>query len=145
MKKLLAIVLLLGSLVGCSEEKVEEKTIVCTYSQSGLVTENAIVYEGDKVVKQTLTNQIDYEMFGLTKEQTEYSTEEYAALYDVNGVEYTYSIEGTILTETIVIDYKKADLNELSNASLIQMEEDAKYVSFEKTIESLENSGFICK
>ena len=142
MKKLLICLCLMIGLVGCSKS---ETVTVCSISSTGLVMENTIVAQSDKIVKQTLVNQIDFEMAAMTKEQVEELVQVYVSLYNIEGVEYSYEIEGSILTETIVIDYSKASLEDLQRVELIQNIDDVEYISLEKTIDSLESTGFICK
>lgn len=140
MKKLL--ICLLFILSGCTSEK----TTVCKVKEEGLSIVNTIVSEENRVIKQTLMNEIQYDLMGYDEKDIESFTELYSRAYDIEGVEYTYEVkEGNLLIETIVVNYKKVDLNSLKTLGLVENLDNMKYISLDRTISSLEDLGYKCE
>lgn len=152
MKKFLAL-LCVCCLVGCSNKAPEKATKVCKGDLNGVEITHTYELEDDKIVKQTTENRIDVTTLGLDEEtlnlfieQMEESMADTELTYDVKGVSYEHSVSKELLTEKITIDYLNSDMDDLIKAGLIESKSgSAAYVSYEMTMESLEQSGFVCE
>ena len=147
MKKLLCMLCLAACvLCGCSSNKTE--TLKCTGTLSGVINvTNTIEYEDDKVLKQTLVNVVTVEDLGISESDLETLVSQYSGSYDIDGVTYSYKIEEGVFTETIAIDFEKANFDDLATAGLISAEEEGTitYISLEETKEALETASFVCE
>lgn len=148
MKRLLSLIFVLFLLVGCGGSDSSE-TMVCKGTTSGVIeVTNTVEYNGDKVLKQEIKNEVTLEKLGLNKESLETLVSQYSSAYDIEGVTYEYSIsEEGLFTETIGIDFEKADFNKLQSVGLIETEDgkEITFVSFSATKEALETFGLKCE
>lgn len=140
MKKIVLCFCLL--LVGCSNK---ETTTVCAFTQENVKIVNTIVAQEDKVIKQTLENEIHYKNLELTKEDVVELANEYVESYDLEGLNYSFEVNEEHLLETITVDYSIVDIQELMNIGFIESVEDAKYISLKETLTTLKDTGFICE
>lgn len=140
MKKIVLCLCLL--LVGCSNK---ETTTVCAFTQENVKVVNTIVAQEDKVIKQTLENEIHYKNLELTKEDVVELANEYVESYDLEGLNYSFEVNEEHLLETITVDYSIVDIQELMNIGFIESVEDAKYISLRETLTTLKDTGFICE
>lgn len=129
-------------LVGCSNK---ETTTVCAFTQENVKIVNTIVAQDDKVIKQTLENEIHYKNLELTKEDVVELANEYVESYDLEGLNYSFEVNEEHLLETITVDYSIVDIQELMNIGFIESVEDAKYISLKETLTTLKDTGFICE
>ena len=150
MKKILAAVMIIGTvlLTGCGAEK--EKTMKCsrTINQAAIkmnLTYN-VTYKGDYVSKIESNEKItteDESTLELYKTQLENST---ASFKDIEHYDHEVKIDGNTLTSTITIDYEKIDTDKLIeiDSSMKQLIKDGK-ISVEN-IESLYSKlGVTCE
>lgn len=133
------------TLSACSDDEQTETSF--TNDQNGVEMTMTYTAEGDAVIKQTTSNVIDYEAAGLGGQ------EEAEAMFDpmiaegadVEGYEQSIEYGETSATEEVSIDYKVADLAELSQVpgfeGTANMEE-GDFVSLEESREMLESQGF---
>lgn len=146
MKKIAVFALLGLLLVGCSSSK--EKTTVCKGDLStGQSSEYTIESKGDKMTLLKSQNKMDTSDLGATEEQINAIMEQASKMYDgVKGVKYESKLENSMLIETIEINYKEADLDELEDLGLLQFEDSGKikYVSLDETVKSLEKDSYTC-
>lgn len=124
----------------------EPKTVVMNINQNGTNIDYQMDAEGDIVKKITQTSTLD--CTGYTEEQiaaVEEACAEYATVYgEIESVTYETKIDGTNFTEIITIDAPNIDeLKTIVELGLLQMEDDAKFISLEKSIELLESQGFV--
>ena len=140
MKKIVLCLCLL--LVGCSNK---ETTTICALTQENVKVVNTIVAQEDKVIKQTLENEIHYKNLELTKEDVVELANEYVESYDLEGLNYSFEVNEEHLLETITVDYSIVDIQELMNIGFIESVEDAKYISLKETLTTLKDTGFICE
>ena len=140
MKKIVLCLCLL--LVGCSNK---ETTTVCAFTQENVKIVNTIVAQEDKVIKQTLENEIHYKNLELTKEDVVELANEYVESYDLEGLNYSFEVNEEHLLETITVDYSIVDIQELMNIGFIESVDDAKYISLKETLTTLKDTGFICE
>lgn len=146
MKKLTVLLCVL-CLVGCSNTKTEKITKVCTLESDGIKITNTLEAEDDKIIVQTTESSIDYSYLDVTEEMLKGIMDEISAAYsELEGVEYTYSMDGSSVNDKTVVDYTKADLAALLEAGILESEEEKiNYVSLEQTVKALEEMGLTCK
>lgn len=144
MKKLLVLCGLL-CLVGCASEP-EKKTVVCEGQLNGGLHKVTLNAEDDTVLVQTTESELDFGTLGVTKEQVDQEIKKFEDIFNMKGLEYTHSVEDTVLKEKISIDYQTADFKELLTKGIVESDSnEATYVSLEKTVKGLESQGYTCK
>lgn len=147
MKKMGALTLMLLMLTGCFGDK--ETTTVCKSETNYGVQTETIDADGDKVTKykavltQDLSEFIDTEKYTDKELEEKYAENTKIDYSNIKGVKYSLKIEKGILTETIEVDYTKADIAELTKKGLIvEQGKTVDYISLEKTVEaSKKNKG----
>lgn len=138
--------LMIFLLVGCGDKKEDKReTTVLTYEANGVSIEYRMESTGDVVKKITQESTLDYSAY--TDDQIlamEELLEEYALEYNkMKSVTYSYKNEGSTFVETIVMDTTvDGALEELQSIGMGTLEEDAKYISLEMTIDNMESMGF---
>lgn len=150
MKKILAAIIIVGTVLftGCGAEK--EKTMKCsrTINQATIkmnLTYN-VTYKGDYVTKIKSSEEItteDNSTLESYKTQLESTT---ASFKDIEHYDHEVKIDGNTLTSTITIDYEKIDTDKLIeiDSSMKQIIKDGK-ISVE-TIEALYSQlGVTCE
>lgn len=123
----------------------EEQMVTLLYEQDGVTMEYTMEATGDKVHTITQVSKMDCSLY--TEEQValvEQSLEEYSAVYDeYEGVEYSYTLEDAMISETIKMDVSDSDtIDALSESGLLPIEGEADYISLEKTVDNLEEQGW---
>lgn len=148
MKKLLCALFVLCLLCGCGGEK-ETKTLVCSGVTSGIIdVTNTLTYENDKVLKQTIKNEVSLEALNVDATTMESLTKQFETAYDINGVNYKWEIKDNVFVEEITVDFEKADFEALKKVQLIDAQDDSStvtYISLEQTRKVLEGLGMTCK
>lgn len=148
MRKLLCIcisTLMLLAMTACS---TKEQTVVMTFNQDGVEMQFQMDAKGDIVHTITQTSVLDCSAY--QQEQIDAiveSTEEFSSTYEkYEGVTYSVNTEGTDLIEKIVIDTTKSDtLEKLSEAELLPIDGSSARISVKKTINALEEQGWVQK
>lgn len=150
MKKILVVIMVMGTVLftGCGKE--EEKIMKCsrTINQSSIKMNLSydVTYKGDYVTKVESTEEIttdDESTLELYKSQIENTV---SMFKDIKYYDHEIDIDGNTLTSTIKIDYEKIDTDALIelDSSMKQLIKDGK-VSVED-IESLYNQlGITCE
>ena len=149
MKKTISAILvitLLLALVGCGS--AEPQSVTLLYEENGVIIEYTLDALGDKCQKLTQTTTMD--CAGWPEEQIqiiEDAVAEYSSIYEqYEGVTYTTKIDGTTFSEILVLDISDAELvNSLSDAGLLPVDGDAKYISLKQTVENLTAQGWTVK
>lgn len=146
MKKIIGMGCALLLLVGCGS--TETGTTVCTGNIAGF-EKNEVSYEweGDKIIKSTTV--FSQKMEGITEENKATVQQNFDSQYSeynkTKGVKASIEIGTEDYTVTIVIDYEKADIKELTNLGIVDDSNgSAKYISVEKTLESMKALGLKC-
>ena len=122
-------------------------TVTLELEQDGIYSEVIYTHTGDdkKVSKQSTKNVIDYEALGLSsKEEAEEALNEMVGQYKgVDGLEHTITFDDDTLTEELIVDYEKADIDEISELPGSNFEgdyEDGIYL--DASVKALEAQGF---
>lgn len=151
MKKILISLVVLLALVGCSSKPSTDliKT-VCTNDSPYLAYESGqqnYTSKGDKVLSMDVKAVLelgDAETLAVVMDTVD------EIMADYEGIEgLSVSVEKrseTSLYDIIEVDFEKADLTELAQMNIVDVEVDAavKYVSLKKTIATIEAEGFSC-
>ena len=149
MKKAISAILvvtLLLALVGCGSAEPQSVTLV--YEEDGVYMEQLLEANGDKCHTMTQTTTID--CTGWPEEQMQLLEEavaEYSSIYaQYESVTYTTKTEGSSFSEIVVLDISNAELvKSLSEAGLLPIEGEAKYISLKQSVENLTAQGWTVK
>lgn len=132
------------TLVACNSSS-KEKTATLHKEENGITMKVTYKADGDKVTEQTADNVIPYSSLGLTtKEEAEAFFAESEALYDgVEGVTHNMDYKDDKVLESLIVNYDKADAEEISQLSGSTFEGDVSQgISLEKSVEMLKEQGF---
>lgn len=146
MKKMMKfgiLVIILGIVTGCSFTG-KEKSATYMLEDEGIKTTITLKAKGDKVIEQTVINELSYEALQLTKEEAQAQFDPIAEQFEgLVGVEENVVYNEDGLVETLTIDFKKADLREVSKLPGSEFDEKAikNGVSFKKTSKAYEEMG----
>lgn len=135
-------VMLVVVLVGCSKKETET---VYYLSMNGADITVTYYAKGDIVTKQTTYSVVPYSVVGATTiEEAKEVFDPIAEAYQgIEGVEESIEYKDDHAVETLVVDYSKADLEQVSKLSGSKFEGDTNgKVSLKKSIKLLEDSGF---
>lgn len=138
-------------LVGCGGGK--EQSVTLTTEQSGATMDMILEAKGDIVQTITQTSTVPLSNYGDVEKEEELEViieafEEQAktmekSYADIDGVEYSYTIENNEFNEEVKMDVSNKDtLEQLTEAGLNPVEGDATKVSLKKTQESLTEAGW---
>ncbi len=152
-KYLLCALLLVTMVSACGSGGSDEKsTTVCSGVIDGLEETMTLKADGDKLVTQKESITYSFADLGVTKDQLD--MESFMQLLmnqifntdEVKGVKASYETTDTDLTILLTIDYTKVDLDILEEAGIIESGWlTTKYISLERTVEGLEDTGYTCK
>ncbi|MBP1046578.1 YehR family protein [Enterococcus sp. BWM-S5] len=123
-------------------------TTVFEANVNGVETEMTYTHKGDKVVKQETHSVIQYESLGVSsKEEAEEMFSFVAEEYDIDGVTYEVDYQEEEMTESVTVDYEKADIQEVMSlmGTLNDQEEEGqkvKYISMKQSKELLLEQGY---
>lgn len=134
--------LLMVVLVGCGRKETET---VYSLSMNGVDITITYYAKGDIVTKQTTYSTIPYSAVGATTiEEAKLVFDPMVQTYQgIEGVEESIEYKEDHAIETLVVDYSKADLEQVSKLSGSEFEGDTSgKVSLKKSIKLLEDSGF---
>ncbi|MGL6201232.1 MAG: DUF1307 domain-containing protein [Lachnospiraceae bacterium] len=138
-------------LVGCGGGK--EQSVTLTTEQSGATMDMILEAKGDIVQSITQTSKVPLSNYGNVEDEEELAMiieaaegqaktieESYA---DIEGVEYSYTIENNEFNEEVKMDVSNSEtLEQLTEAGLNPVEGDATKVSLKKTQEGLTEAGW---
>lgn len=146
MKKILC-VFFVGMMLfsGCAKE--EEKKAVCRLEKDGISEEMALNALNDQVLNTVSVMKLPFAMYEIeTEEEKQLFTEQMMTGFDYAGITVeTKSTEDEFVLE-MTVDYEVVSFEDLEQLGMIASEEvDSEIVSFEKTLESLRASGYVCE
>ena len=170
MKKVLSIIsmVLLIFLVGCSskdngtsnnsqntsnvtesnknkEDSTKNVEVSKFYTEAnGVKLEVTYYHKGDKVLKQTAYNIMNYKQMGVTKaEFIEYAKPIIEKYKGIEGLEQKVDFQDDAAYETITVDYTKVDKNKLIGLPGTSVDTTTSDVSFEKAENYLLDQGYV--
>ncbi|MNJ57237.1 putative lipoprotein YehR precursor [compost metagenome] len=115
-------------------------------SEEGLVSALTYKYKNDKVVEQTANNTMTYDYLGVdSKEEAEKQLAPFIESYKgVEGITHKIEFKEFEATETLKVEYDKADFNKLKELEGMSFdsEEDVKRISMKKSEELLKSQGY---
>lgn len=131
-------------IAGCGAKK---QTATCTIDKDGAEYEMLIDAEGDSIKKLTQTtvlslDDFNEEQIGIIESQIESIKEIYDA---IDGVTYKAERTDKEFKEIVEISCEKKTLNEVIDQGLLPVEGNSDKLSFKKTKEGLEKSGWTVK
>ncbi len=140
--------LMMFSLSACA---AKEQTATLETEQDGVVTTMTFDAKGDKVVKITQVATVDYEAAGLTEDDAVAYAEQSKAqideqIKDIDGASYEYTIDGSTLSDTFIFDTStEAQVHQIIKSGILEIEEDAQYISFQQSVDQLQANGWTLK
>ena len=142
-KKILTITVIAIILTGCSKASVmETDTYYGNIGGVEMIVE--LQHSDDILIKQTSENSLNYIDNGFTKVSAEETVNKYKSLYNIEGVTYKAEVTQNSIKEKIIVDFEKADIDDLKRVGLILIKsKDRKvyYVSYKATVQNLERIG----
>ncbi|HCD7254298.1 TPA: YehR family lipoprotein [Citrobacter farmeri] len=130
------------SLAGCGD-KEESKTFKADVNGTEIVM--TYTYKGDKVIKQTSQNKINFASIGVTtKEDAAKILDPISAKYqNIPGVEEKLTYKDGYAEETVSVDMEKVDFKKLQGVMGTQFSGDpSNGISMKQSQKMLEASGF---
>ena len=143
MRKLTVLLFLFFVLVGC--ENKEEKTMVCQGTNGDIQVTNTIKYIGKTVTSVSYQDTMIVDD-SLVSYISNYLDGYKETLKGLEGVVFSYEIEGSNVITTTTIDYSVANIDELVNAGLMDsiQSEKEKVIDYELTINYMKTLGLTC-
>ena len=143
MRKLTVLLFILFLLVGC--ENKEEKTMVCQGTNGDIQVTNTIKYIGKTVTSVSYQDTMIVDD-SLVSYISNYLDGYKETLKGLEGVVFSYEIEGSNVITTTTIDYSVANVDELVNAGLMDsiQSEKEKVIDYELTINYMKTLGLTC-
>ena len=143
MRKLTVLLFIFFVLVGC--ENKEEKTMVCQGTNGDIQVTNTIKYIGKTVTSVSYQDTM-IEDDSLVSYISNYLDGYKETLKGLEGVVFSYEIEGSNVITTTTIDYSVANIDELVNAGLMDsiQSEKEKVIDYELTINYMKTLGLTC-
>ena len=143
MRKLTVLLFIFFVLVGC--ENKEEKTMVCQGTNGDIQVTNTIKYIGKTVTSVSYQDTMIVDD-SLVSYISNYLDGYKETLKGLEGVVFSYEIEGSNVITTTTIDYSVANVDELVNAGLMDsiQSEKEKVIDYELTINYMKTLGLTC-
>ena len=111
---------------------------------NGVKLEVIYYHKGDKVLKQTAYNIMNYKQMGVTKaEFIEYDKPIIEKYKGIEGVEQKVDFQDDAAYETITVDYTKVDKNKLIGLPGTSVDTTTSDVSFKKAENYLLDQGYV--
>lgn len=143
MRKLTVLLFIFFLLVGC--ENKEEKTMVCQGTNGDIQVTNTIKYIGKTVTSVSYQDTMIVDD-SLVSYISNYLDGYKETLKGLEGVVFSYEIEGSNVITTTTIDYSVANVDKLVNAGLMDsiQSEKEKVIDYELTINYMKTLGLTC-
>ena len=147
MKKIIALLTLLTLtlfLVACGNDSANTRNF--ELKQGGVVSTVKYTVEGDKVMKQSAENVINYEAAGfpskeVAKQQIDPISEQFQ---NIEGLTQSIEYEDTQAIERMTVDYQTVDFDEIKELPGMNFDEGVKEkgVSMKESAKLLEEAGY---
>ena len=143
--QLLIVTVLIVCLGACGKNSSEEKTVYENNSNVGIKSIITYYHYGDKVIKQTTENVMNYKETGLQDKETAEKAMEAAGsnqYKNVKGIEYSIKYKEKEAIEELSVDYDKLDYEAVNKIPGFHVSGDAENgVSLKASEKLLEASG----
>lgn len=127
-------------LVACSQTKT---TNLQLFEETGSDTRIILQYQGDRVVKQTLSSTLLFEPLGIDADLAKDIYSDVPNEFkDVEGITHKAEFKDDRMVQTIDMDFTKVDLEKITKLLNIKEETDGKYISYKKVIKYYKDAGF---
>ena len=140
----IAILALALIFTGCGGGSKSTRTF--ELDQEGIKTTLVYTYEGDKVIRQTAKNVIQYDLLGInSKEEAQEIFDPVTELFQgYAGLTHKIEYFDVNSIETIIVDYEILNFDEVRHLPGMLFDEDAetKGISMEESAKLLEGQGF---
>ncbi|MFD3244146.1 DUF1307 domain-containing protein [Staphylococcus simulans] len=138
-------VIMLSLFVLAACEKEQSKTYQGELAGADVI--DTLTYKGDKMVKQSMIMTIKYDENGLSKSDAENILAKQEKVFEgLKGVKYKKDIKEDKAVQKVDIDYKEADLKQLSHrVGVTGPKEGNDYVDVKSVERSLKKSGLTVK
>lgn len=144
MKKTILLILALVLIVSLAACGGQEQTLTASIEQAGTTTRMEFKAKKDVVSDISQVTKLDTaaldEQTLLIVENSVSGLEELIA--PIVGADYSIKYEGDILVESFIFDLTTADLDELSNNGLLNLDRESDYISISLTEENLKSNGW---
>lgn len=153
MKKISIVLLGVLFLVGCGKTSEKKETVtICTTDQPYAMYESGeqtLISKGDRVNKIKVKALMDLEDKDVLDELEDGFDDLVKDLVNSDGVKFSIErVDDTKVYDMSEIDLTLADMEELGELGLLQMDSEAAkvgLVSLKKSITFIENLGFVCE
>lgn len=142
---IVSLTLLISMMLVACNSKSKVSTTTLQAEQNGVLMELTYKAEGDKVIEQAARSVVPYESLGVSsaEEAEEYLAEFVVAYENVKAIQHHMDYKKDEVIETLSINYKLANPNQVKQLSGSTYEGDGDgSVSLQKSIAMLEGQGF---
>ena len=148
MKRLVCLLMIgMFMICGCAQ-KVEEKKAVCRITEDGISDEMTIEALNDTVMRSKSVMKLPFSLYDLTTddEKAQFAEQMMAEFTEVAGIKVTSESTADEFVLTLEIDYSTVAFESLLHLGMMnESDMDVEIISFEKTVEELNASGYTCE
>jgi uncharacterized lipoprotein YehR (DUF1307 family) len=148
MKRLVCLLMIALLIVAGCAKKDEEKKAVCRITEDGISDEMTIEALNDTVMRSKSVMKLPFSLYGLTTddEKAQFAEQMMAEFTEVAGIKITSESTADEFILTLEIDYSTVAFESLLQLGMMnESDMDVEIISFEKTVEELNASGYTCE
>ena len=148
MKRLVCLLMIALLIVAGCAKKDEEKKAVCRITEAGISDEMTIEALNDTVMRSKSVMKLPFSLYGLTTddEKAQFAEQMMAEFTEVAGIKITSESTADEFILTLEIDYSTVAFESLLQLGMMnESDMDVEIISFEKTVEELNASGYTCE
>ena len=148
MKRLVCLLMIALFIVAGCAKKDEEKKAVCRITNEGISDEMTIEALNDTVMRSKSVMKLPFSLYGLTTddEKAQFAEQMMAEFTEVAGIKVTSESTADEFVLTLEIDYSTVAFESLLQLGMMnESDMDVEIISFEKTVEELNASGYTCE
>lgn len=148
MKRLVCLLMIALFIVAGCAKKDEEKKAVCRITEDGISDEMTIEGLNDTVMRSKSVMKLPFSLYDLTTddEKAQFAEQMMAEFTEVAGIKVTSESTADEFVLTLEIDYSTVAFESLLQLGMMnESDMDVEIISFEKTVEELNASGYTCE
>ena len=148
MKRLVCLLMIALFIVAGCAKKDEEKKAVCRITEDGISDEMTIEALNDTVMRSKSVMKLPFSLYDLTTddEKAQFAEQMMAEFTEVAGIKITSESTADEFVLTLEIDYSTVAFESLLQLGMMnESDMDVEIISFEKTVEELNASGYTCE